>query len=241
LSLSLVSWCGRMKYGVIVPFFNAFELTQKCVGSLRAFSRDYQIIFVDNGSDLETKNKVREILEPNDSLITNGKNLGFAKAVNQGLRVVETEFVCILNNDVEVCNGWLEVLEKWFQQLGGFIGYAGGNVSVDKIGVNRVGQTTPGEVDYLGMSCMFSSKYNFDFVGLVSEDYGLVYCEDTDYGMRILQKGLRSFIVPVPIFHHGGKTASLLDKEMLAQLQGKNVQRFFMRWGEFLRGRGERL
>jgi len=227
-----------MKFGLVAPFYNNFSFTDSFVKSIRRFSQNYQMVLIDNGSDSDVKEKVKGFLEPNDILLSNEQNLGFAKAVNQGLQKVDTEFICILNNDVEVCEHWLEILEGYFSRLGGFVGPVGGNVSVNEIGITKVVQAVPGEVDYLGMACMFSSKCNFDLVGPLSEDYGLAYCEDTDYGMRILQKGLHSYIVPIPIKHYGGKTATLLNPTLLTQ--GENVKKFFSRWHKFLGERSER-
>ncbi len=42
----------------------------------------------------------------------NTKNLGFAAAVNQGIRKAQGEYVALLNNDVEVDDNWLGNLCK---------------------------------------------------------------------------------------------------------------------------------
>ena len=104
-----------MKFGIIIPFYNNFNFTNMCVASIRACSHDYQIIFIDNGSDLSTKKQMETLLKPNDVLITNQKNLGFAKAVNQGIRIAKGEWIIQMNNDIWVWDGWLEALIKTFE------------------------------------------------------------------------------------------------------------------------------
>lgn len=226
-----------MRYGLIIPFYNNFNFTNNCVKSIRKYSQEYQIIFIDNGSDLNTKNKMNELLQIDDILITNAENLGFPKAVNQGLRKINSEYICILNNDIEVYEKWLEILEDYFKQLGGFIGPFGEDISATQIGVNKINQTIPRKVDYLGMACLFSSKQNFDLVGFISEDYGLGFFEDTDYGMRILEKGLSSYLVPVPINHFIGKTRVFLGEKVFASLYEGNRRKFFNTWRKFLEKR----
>ncbi len=47
-----------------------------------------------------------------DVYIRNKVNLGFAKAVNQGIRLAKTRYVAILSNDVRVSFNWADVAEE---------------------------------------------------------------------------------------------------------------------------------
>jgi len=225
-----------MKFGIIIPFYNNFNFTNMCVESIRAYSHNYQIIFIDNGSDLSTKKQMGTLLKPDDILITNEKNLGFAKAINQGLKKANTEFICLLNNDVKFKSDCLAQAENYFHQFGGFIGQFGYCISSNGVQVYR-----GTEVDYLGLFFFLSSKKNFDLVGPLSEDYGLAYWEDVDYGMRILQKGLKSHAFPsIDLVHCTCATAKLLGSTVLAErCSGKNKNLFLSRWKAFLKSRGK--
>ncbi|GAH54519.1 unnamed protein product, partial [marine sediment metagenome] len=119
-----------------------------------------------------------------------------------------------------------------------FVGRTGYHISSK--GIQTYDPKLGNEVDYLGMFFFFSSKKNFDLIGLLSEDYGLAYWEDVDYGMRILQKGLKSYVASFSIIHHACATAKLLDPEILAErCSGKNKDLFLSRWKTFLESRNK--
>lgn len=69
-----------------------------------------QIILVDNASVDNSIEIFKSYFEKNNEnieyhLIANNSNLGFSKAVNQGIELVVnrgSEYVCLLNNDVEI-------------------------------------------------------------------------------------------------------------------------------------------
>jgi hypothetical protein len=64
----------------------------------------YEIIIIDNHSTDESCQLVREKF-PDLYLIENVKNLGFARAVNQGFRKAKGKYLLILNPDVELLPG----------------------------------------------------------------------------------------------------------------------------------------
>ena len=90
-------------------------------------------------------------------------------------------------------------------------------------------------MDYLGSSLLFSSRENFDKVGKFSEDYGLGYYGDTDYGMRIMQAGLKSYVIPVKIIHHGGGSRKFLDKDFFVGMYAANCATFQKKWLPYLK------
>ncbi len=50
-----------------------------------------------------------------DIYVRNKENLGFAKAVNQGIKLAKTRYVAVVSNDVRVSPNWREVAEKVFK------------------------------------------------------------------------------------------------------------------------------
>ena len=84
------------------------ELTQNTVNSLG----ETELIIVDNGSPLGG-GYLREIA---DVYIRNKENLGYAKAVNEGLRLCDQgELVAVANNDIRVSEGWQKIAEEIMQ------------------------------------------------------------------------------------------------------------------------------
>jgi L-malate glycosyltransferase len=99
---------------IVTPTWNNEDYTIRCFDSIQKNTKDYKIIWVDNGSSLESRDKVKNFLDKNKvpyELILNKENLGFVKATNQGMkRAVElgTKYIVLQNNDTEVYAGWLD-------------------------------------------------------------------------------------------------------------------------------------
>ena len=98
---------------IIIPTFNKLTLTRQCLDALNrntAVDR-YELIVVDNASSDGTVEFLREKEAAGKlRLISNPKNLGFAKACNQGARIARSGYLLFLNNDTEVQPGWLDPL-----------------------------------------------------------------------------------------------------------------------------------
>ena len=77
----------------------------------------FELLIVDNGSDRELRVSQARILEPE-------RNLGFAGAVNLGLRTARSELVLILNADITLEPGALESLLEGFRQHPEAVGLA---------------------------------------------------------------------------------------------------------------------
>ena len=110
-----------MKCDIIMPVFNQKEVTQNCIKNIQANTRcPYRLIIVDNGSDEDTKDYLRSLLKHKKErakkhreageviLIENVHNLGPLKVANQGIKVSDAPYICLLNNNVLVTKGWLE-------------------------------------------------------------------------------------------------------------------------------------
>ena len=84
---------------IIIPNYNGINFINECLDSLEKQDSFFEVIIVDNGSNDGSVDFIRENY-PEYNLIENQENLGFSKAVNQGLKLVATDYVFILNNDV---------------------------------------------------------------------------------------------------------------------------------------------
>ncbi|MEE8448458.1 MAG: glycosyltransferase, partial [Thermodesulfobacteriota bacterium] len=99
-----------MKCDITIPVWNQLEYTKRCLESIRRHTDfPHRVIVIDNGSDQETKDHLNLIKRDDSQLlvITNQTNRGYVKAVNQGLAASSHEFICLLNNDTVVTQGWL--------------------------------------------------------------------------------------------------------------------------------------
>jgi len=108
---------------IIIPTWNSEDYTIRCIKSIIENTKDFKIIWVDNGSSVESRRKVKDFLDGNSvsyELIVNEKNLGFVKATNQGMKRaldLNVDYMVLQNNDTEVFSGWLERFLKVIQKL----------------------------------------------------------------------------------------------------------------------------
>jgi GT2 family glycosyltransferase len=88
---------------VVIISFNGMEFIDDCLRSTydSLAGREYEIIVVDNGSSDGTPDLIKANYAQS-RLICNETNLGFARAVNQGLDESRGEFIFILNQDTRI-------------------------------------------------------------------------------------------------------------------------------------------
>lgn len=101
---------------VVIPVFNKWDFTRKCLKSLAANTpKDkIEVIVVDNASSDSTPKGCeflgKQLFGENFHYIRNEENRNFAGASNQGAELAQGEFLVFLNNDTEVQPGWYEPL-----------------------------------------------------------------------------------------------------------------------------------
>jgi GT2 family glycosyltransferase len=92
----------------IIVTRNSRAFMPSCLDSLLGQTyRDFQIVVIDNDSSDGTAEFVRRNY-PMISVIENNKNLGFAKANNQGIRLFKSPFLILCNPDIVLEPSWLE-------------------------------------------------------------------------------------------------------------------------------------
>jgi GT2 family glycosyltransferase len=85
---------------VIIINYKTPAMTEKVIRNFIAQERnlDYEIILIDNESNGHLdENRFSEI---DIKMVVNERNIGFAKAVNQGLRIAKGDYILLLNSDV---------------------------------------------------------------------------------------------------------------------------------------------
>jgi GT2 family glycosyltransferase len=90
-------------FNSLIITYNSADEISDLLGDLQKFAPSHRVIVVDNASQDSTveivKNQFPEVI-----IIVNSRNLGFSKAVNQGVDLCETEFVFLLNPDIRIQN-----------------------------------------------------------------------------------------------------------------------------------------
>jgi len=104
-----------MKTAVAILNWNGFNLLTKFLPSIvEKTPKNIDIYIIDNGS---TDGSVKFIENRFSSIkiIKLDKNYGFAKGYNLGIKKINAEIICLLNNDVEVTTNWTEPILELFK------------------------------------------------------------------------------------------------------------------------------
>src|SRR5205085_8446870 len=95
-----------MSISAVVPVWNGRALLARLLDTLDAQTvRADEIIAVDNGSSDGAPELARQ---RGARVIAMGRNAGFAAAVNRGIREVRSEWIAVLNSDVELAPDYFE-------------------------------------------------------------------------------------------------------------------------------------
>ena len=91
--------------GICIITLNTKEKVLACLASLfeKTQGLDLDVVVVDNNSQDGTVEAIRARF-PSVRLIVNDSNLGYSKAVNQGLKAMQTRYYALLNPDTLVVN-----------------------------------------------------------------------------------------------------------------------------------------
>lgn len=212
------------KVSIVIPVFNQWSYTEKCLSALRANTPEIpiEVIVVNNASTDETARKLSALASEWSELrlINLSSNTGFSPACNVGAEASRAPFLLFLNNDTEVHAGWLPTLlaemndphvgivaPKLVNPGGHTINHAGYvfgagafygiyfNHPADNASVN-----TKRDYQALLGACILLSKELFFDVGLFSLE-GL---EDIDLCLKVRRRGLACRYLPESVVTHIG-------------------------------------
>lgn len=211
------------KVTAVIPVHNRADLLRRMLHTASAQSlRFAEIIAVDNASRDDARSVAREF---GCRVIELRENTGFAHAVNTGCGAASTEWIAILNSDVELDPGWLAALTAEARKTGasfatGLIFDANCRSRVDGTYdlVSRAGcawraghaqEFRPDQARAVaiapGTACIFR-RDALEQLGGYDESFES-YLEDVDLGLRCVRGGLRGTFVPDAIcWHHGSAT-----------------------------------
>ena len=212
----------KIQISIIIPNFNGEQFLKECLNSIKKqnFSH-YEVIIVDNGSN---DGSVEYLNENYDefTLIQNQENLGFATAVNQGIKASNAEYVFLLNNDTELeveCVSKLlncidndenifGVSSKMIQnQDRNLIDDAGDEYTIlgytKKVGNNRSKELYENKREIFS-ACAGAALYRrniFDIIGYFDENF-FAYMDDVDISYRARIYGFKCVYCPEAVVYH---------------------------------------
>src|SRR5215475_10741739 len=97
---------------IAVINWNSGTLLRTCIDSLLATTKGAEILVIDNASTDDSLDSVDGFRNRVD-FIRNSVNRGFAAAVNQAFQTTSSTYVLILNPDIQVLPGAIQILENF--------------------------------------------------------------------------------------------------------------------------------
>ncbi|ADI85775.2 glycosyltransferase [Geobacter sulfurreducens] len=240
------SGAATPQVSIIIPLYNKVEYTKQCLEAL-ALNTDqslgYEVILVDNASSDGTAEYLRT-LSGDVTIVTNLKNLGFAKACNQGGRIARGRYLVFLNNDTIPHPGWLNGLIKGAEQdgadiVGARLLYPNGRVQHAGVAFNEqsigyhIFNGFPADAPAVNRkrfmqcvtaACMLVKQELFAELGGFDEGYVNGF-EDVDFCLRAGERGRRILYTPESVLIHFEETS-----EGRKDHDTPNIRRFLARW-----------
>lgn len=203
---------------VVIVHYGDIKTTIKCLKAIKSKIETNTVILVNNSTqDIKSLSKII----PGTKIIDNLKNVGFARAVNQGIMLATTDSsidsIFLLNNDAYQEIGTLRQLQQslFEKKKIGMLSPAlrhsgdlydwGGHISRWTGAVRHQNfQQRPKKkisVSHIAAAAMLIKKEVIDKIGLFDERF-FMYFEDADFCLRVKKNGYLIQIEPQVVFTH---------------------------------------
>jgi N-acetylglucosaminyl-diphospho-decaprenol L-rhamnosyltransferase len=231
---------------VVMPVFNRWELTQRCLAMLQRQTLAHDVVVVDNGSSDGTPERLRAEF-PAARVVALGENRGFPAACNRGAEAGSADVIVLLNNDVEPPPTFLErlvaplederagsvaalLLEPGEQRIESF----GLAVDPTLAGYPRLRGETPTMAQarnpiLIGPCAAAGAYRRLAWEQVAGLDEGVfAYAEDVDFALRLWAAGWDAVAAPDAVAVHIG-SASAVTRSSWQRYQGGFARGYFVR------------
>ncbi len=233
-----------VKASIVIPNWDGKKFLKSVLKSLKNQTyKNFETIVVDNGS----KDGSVEYIEryfPKTRIIKLPKNIGFAPAVNLGIKEALGEYIILINNDTKVdkrCIEYLVLAADVHPEVGmvackmlqfykpSIIDSAGDYIDAsghaNNIGLGEKDGEKFNKAGYVflvtGGGGLFKRSV-FDKVGFLDDDF-FAYFEDVDLCFRAQLVGIKGWYEPKAIIYHIHKATSSRNKPFTEYLQFRNM------------------
>lgn len=226
-----------MSVSAVIPHWNRRELLTALLKDLQQQTTPpAEIIVVDNGS---TDGSQEAAIRSGARVISLPTNMGFAHAVNRGIKESSSEWIAVLNNDVHLPQDWLaRLLEParnsncWFASGKLLSSREPGLVDAcfDLISRGacawRAGHgrkdgpvwNEPRSISFAPFTAALFRRDLFDRAGLLDETFES-YLEDVEFGMRCALAECGGIYVPDAVaYHEGSATLGAWNRETVRRI-----------------------
>ncbi len=219
-----------LEVSIVIVNYNTRDLLEACLTSIyrSQTGATFEVIVVDNNSSDGSLPMVQSCFK-SVRVIVNNKNIGFAVACNQGIRIARGKYILLLNSDTEILSDTLFLLKRFLGTIRpelkiGIIGckicnsdgtlqYSTGKFPSiwstitdmfkprHKRKYDLNGYDESHEVDWVTGACMVIDRRLIHHAGLMDERY-FMYYEEVDYCLKAKSMGWKVFYLSsVSIIH----------------------------------------
>lgn len=222
---------------VVIPVYNACELTRRCLRSLLACPSPAlgRIHVHDNASGEETARMLDSFRSPRLEVHHAASNTGFGDAVNQGIGRTRSDRVLVLNSDVEARGDFVSPLLEALRNSPKLAAVVPAGNTFRHYDLSRY-ESHGGWISTYSLPAyaFLVRRSAFDEVGGFDPAFGLGFYEDADLSRRWIRAGWRLGICPeASLYHeiHGSFAGVSQFRELLA----RNREIYHARWPGALR------
>lgn len=254
----------KNKFTSVVISYNSAGTIAKLLSDLLVACPGVQVMVIDNASTDQTIDIVNNQF-PEVQLVRNKQNLGYAKAVNQGVERCSTEYVLILNPDIRIPSpqvisemiNWLDgspitgatgPLQYKDGKRGKYLNFICSYLDREALHgylYHQVHRKWPSpepiRVPLLNAGCIMVRRSAFKQVGGINPNYFL-YGEDPDLGLKLYHHGYECWLLPsVSVIHYREKSLHTLKPKQRWSIHWQAVgnigHAFLTGWWRILLGK----
>ena len=231
----------KIDFSIVIVSYNTQKTTQDCLESinrsLTGTKIKYEIIVIDNDSH----DGSRELLETMSQDSKNhliykqtGKNLGFGKGTNLGVKIAQGKYILLLNSDTIVLNRTIEKLYNFYLENEKQVHFLGAKLlnrdltpqssacrfftlpvvfatlflKGDYWDLTRSSPNKFSQVDWISGACIMTTKKLYLRLGGFDKNI-FMYMEEVDLLYRAKKLDLNTFFYPeAKIIHLGSASSS---------------------------------
>lgn len=251
------------KVSIVIPTRDKVEILRQCVESIleKTVYANYEIIVVDNGSSekatLDFFDEIR--VHKNVQILRDERPFNFSALNNGAVRQASGDYVCLLNNDIEVISpDWLsELMSHAVRPGNGAIGAAlwypndtlqhgGVLVGIGDLAGHMHHKMPRGDYGYFGRAaliqnvsavtaaCLVVKKSIYEEVGGLDEGLAVAF-NDVDFCLKIREAGYRNVFTPfAQLYHHESATRGSDHQPETNDRFRREVDFMTQRWGDLV-------
>jgi hypothetical protein len=203
---------------IVIVTYNSEDVISGLLSDLFRINQNGPVIVIDNASSDRTVSIIRSHY-PQVVVLQNSQNVGYGKAVNQGVEICHTRYILILNPDIRIpasmvihemvdfldsmpsaaAAGPLQYIkDKNGTRLNFISSYWGWNAFAGYLNYcfqHHWPSQTPIKVPFLNAGCFLVRRSAFNQAGKLNPKHFL-YGEEADLGLKFIRYGYDSWLLP---------------------------------------------